>query len=93
MLADLRASAASGVWRAVLYFSYWAVRLSGILPTLRVSAESRQLAETMSVTPIAQLAAQPWTKDTGADLRRFLVREMETLLERRLVTAPLLEAL
>jgi hypothetical protein len=47
----------------------------------------------MSVTPIAQLAAQPWTKDTGADLRRFLVREMETLLERRLVTAPLLEAL
>jgi DNA repair protein RecO (recombination protein O) len=69
------------------------VRLSGILPELRIGAESRLIAEEMMQTPIGQLSEREWTRRTAADLRRFLVREMEHHIERRLQTAPLLEAL
>jgi DNA repair protein RecO (recombination protein O) len=94
VLADLRASRETGLWRVVTYFSYWVVRLSGFLPDLRVSAASRALADTIATTPIAALASpQPWTKAAGADLRRFLARQIEQHIERKLVTVPLLEAL
>ena len=83
----------AGVWPAVIYFSLWAVRLSGILPELRLSAESRLIAEEMMQTPIGQLSDRAWTRATAADLRRFLVRGIEDHVERRLQTAPLLEAL
>ena len=43
--------------------------------------------------PVAQLTPRTWTKQTAADLRRFLVREIENHIERRLVTVPILEAL
>lgn len=93
VLADLRDSRERGVWRAVTYFSYWAVRLSGFLPDLRVSAESRLLAEHIATRPVAELAAMDWPKRTASDLRRFLTRELEAHVERRLATVPLLEAL
>jgi DNA repair protein RecO (recombination protein O) len=83
----------AGVWPAVNYFSLWAVRLSGILPELRLSAESRLIAEEMMQTPIGQLSERSWTRSTAADLRRFLVRGIEEHVERRLHTAPLIEAL
>jgi DNA repair protein RecO (recombination protein O) len=35
VLEHLRTGAGSGVWQAVTYFSFWAVRLSGWLPELR----------------------------------------------------------
>ena len=93
VLAYLHGNPAGGVWPAVNYFSLWAVRLSGILPELRIGVESRLIAEEMMQTPIGQLSEREWTRRTAADLRRFLVREMEHHIERRLQTAPLLEAL
>ena len=81
------------VWAAVAYFSLWAVRLSGILPEMKISQESASIAMEMLTTPVAELAPREWTKSTAADLRRFLVRQMEDHIERKLITAPALEAL
>lgn len=120
-------------WRAVTYFSLWAVRLSGWLPELNVclgcgalledgasqeraffsrgqpgllcghcrnmagggawelSAQSRSIASEILRTPVAQLSTAHWSQDTAADLRRFLVQQIEAHVERRLITAPLLE--
>ena len=81
------------MWAAVTYFSLWAVRLSGFLPDLKVSQESRAIAMEMLKTPIGQLGARDWTKATASDLRRLLVRQMEEHVERKLLSVPLLEAL
>lgn len=93
VLAELRAAPDSSVWRVVLYFSFWSVRLSGFLPDLRVSFTSRELADEMISTAVNQLSTREWSKETAADLRRFLVRQIEQQTERRLATAPMLEAL
>jgi DNA repair protein RecO (recombination protein O) len=120
-------------WRAVTYFSLWAVRLSGWLPELDVclscgallecgeaperaffsrstpglvclhcrnmaggsrwelSAASRSIAAEMLRTPIGQLSTSRWDQGTAADLRRFLVQQIESHVERRLITASMLE--
>jgi DNA repair protein RecO (recombination protein O) len=91
VLEFLRARREQGIWLAVSYFSYWAVRLSGFLPELKVSPASRAIAERMLHHRIEQCAAAEWRKETAADLRRFLVRAIEEQIERPLVTAPLLE--
>ena len=57
-----------------------------------LTMESRTIAAEMLRTPIGQIAKAGWRQETGADLRRFLVQQIETHIERRLVTAPLLEA-
>jgi len=98
VLADLRSvdptERQAALWRAILYFSYWAVRLTGILPELpRLSAASSELVDHLASRPIAQLAALPWSKETAADLRRLLHREIEYHIERKLITVPLMEAL
>jgi DNA repair protein RecO (recombination protein O) len=139
VLESLRpAKADSGearVWRAVTYFSLWAVRLSGWLPELHVclscgsmlddpesperaffsrgqaglicghcrrllgagnswelSRESREIVSQILRLPVAQLDGQGWSQATGADLRRFLVQQMESHAERRLITVPALES-
>lgn len=81
------------IWAAVIYFSLWAVRLSGFLPELRVSHASAQIAEEVFTKPIAELSPREWTKSTASDLRRALIRAMEQHVERRFLTVPLLEAL
>ena len=81
------------VWTSVMYFSVWAVRLSGFLPDLRVSADSRALAHEILIKPIAEIGAREWSKSTASDLRRFLVRQIEEHVERKLLTVPLLESL
>jgi len=134
--AGLQAEVAGRVWRAVTYFSFWAVRLSGWLPELHVclgcgsllndpdsperaffsrdraglmcghcrrasgapnnwelSWESREMAGRILRQPVAQLDALHWTQSTAADLRRFLVQQMESHGEKRLVTARMLEGL
>ncbi len=97
VLADLRAAEAgergAAAWRAITYFSFWAVRLTGILPELRVSPVSQTLAAEMAVRPISHFTGLPWSKDTAPDLRRFLYREIEHHIERKLATVPLMEAL
>ena len=79
------------MWQAMNYFLLWAVRLSGILPELRVAVESMEIAEEMLYTPVARLTERTWTRETAADLRRLMVRSIEEHIERRLVTMPLLE--
>jgi DNA repair protein RecO (recombination protein O) len=97
VLADLRATPPdqlpAAVWRAATYFTFWAVRLSGILPDLRVSAVTQVLAAEMAVRPIEHFSHLPWSRETGRDLRRFLYREIELHIERKLITVPLMEAL
>ncbi len=85
--------AGGAVWTAVTYFSLWAVRLSGILPEMNLTQESQSIAMEMLTTPVGGLTPRTWDKYTAADLRRFLVRQMEEHIERRLITAPVLEAL
>jgi DNA repair protein RecO (recombination protein O) len=123
------------VWRAVTYFSLWAVRLSGWLPELHaclscgsvlndpetptraffsrgqaglmcgdcrrsmgagnsweLSRESREIAGQILRQPVAQLGPTHWSQATAADLRRFLVQQMESHADRRLITVPVLES-
>ncbi len=57
-----------------------------------LSAASRAIAADMLVKPVAQLAEMNWSQATASDLRRFLVQQIESHAERRLTTAPMLEA-
>lgn len=82
-----------GIWPAVLYYTLWAVRLSGFLPDLKVSQDSRTLAREILTTPIGELPERAWSKATASDLRRFLVRQIEDHIERKMLTVPLLESL
>lgn len=91
VLEDLRAG--GNHWRAITYFSLWGVRLSGFLPELRLRQESVEIAEEMFVSPIRALSERDWSKKTAADLRRSLAREIESHVERRLLTLPMLESL
>ncbi len=77
----------------MIYFSLWAVKLSGLLPELRVSRESRLIAEEMMQTPIGQLTQREWNSGTAADLRRFLIRSVQEHIERKLHSVALLETL
>ena len=135
VLESLRTPAAGRAWRAVTYFSLWALRLSGWLPELNVclgcgsllddpenpgrafftraqsglmcrhcrgpagaagswelSAASRTLAAEMLRKPLAGLPPMEWSPATAADLRRFLVQQIEAHAERRLNTAQMLTA-
>jgi DNA repair protein RecO (recombination protein O) len=58
-----------------------------------LSAESRNTAAEMLRKPVAQLSKTDWTQATSADLRRFLVQQIESHAERRLITAPMLETM
>jgi len=93
VLDDLRPT--GQMWRAVTYFSLWALRLSGWMPDMgnapKLSSGSREIALEMLRTPVAQLSKTDWDQATAADLRRFLVRQIESHIERRLITAPLFE--
>ena len=91
VLADLRGG--GDVWRAISYFTLWSVRLTGVLPELRVNDETAEIVAEMFQHPIGNLTPRQWTKSTAQDLRRGLVRTMEQHVERRFLTVPLLEAL
>lgn len=93
VLNHLRAAGSGGLWPAVLYFTLWSVRLSGFLPALRAGQDSLAIADEMLKKPVADLTPRTWTRETASDLRRFLVHEIETHIERRLVSVPILEAL
>jgi DNA repair protein RecO (recombination protein O) len=91
VLAYLRSG--GDMWAAVLYFSIWSVRLSGVFPEIRVRSESAEIAHEMLEKPLTGLTAREWSKATASDLRRALVRTMEQHVERKFLTVPLLEAL
>ncbi|HWB97967.1 MAG TPA: DNA repair protein RecO [Bryobacteraceae bacterium] len=58
-----------------------------------LSAGSRMIAGEVLRIPIGQLSVRDWSKETAADLRHFLVQQIEAHIERKLMTAPVLEAL
>lgn len=93
VLEYLQRERGAGIWPAVTYFTLWAVRLSGFLPELKLEPVSEGIAEEMLKTPIGQLTPREWSKQTAAPLRRFLIRQIESHVERRLTTVPILEAL
>ena len=66
-------------------------RTLGMSNTWELSAESRSIAAEMLRTPVTQLSKMDWDQRTAADLRRFLVQQLESHIERRLVTAPMFE--
>ena len=60
--------------------------------TWELDAESRALADEILRTPISQLAPRTWMQSTAAGLRRFLAQQIESHIERKLITLPVLEA-
>lgn len=91
MLAELRAG--GSIWKVSIYFALWSLRLQGLLADPRVCEDSRQLALEMLATPVAKLTEREWTRKTAADLRKFLVREIEEHVEHKLMTVSFLESL
>jgi len=60
--------------------------------TWELTPESRAIAEEILHTPIGQLSDRSWSQTTAADLRRVLAQQMESQIERKLITFPVLEA-
>jgi DNA repair protein RecO (recombination protein O) len=56
-----------------------------------MSLESRQLATMIFKTPVEKLADEPWPRQKGADLRKFLMQIIDRHLDRRLKTSAQLE--
>jgi DNA repair protein RecO (recombination protein O) len=63
------------------------------LASSEMTAESRALAAEMFRSPVDVMAQQVWPKSKAADLRKCLVQILERHLEKKLVTAGMLEKL
>lgn len=61
------------------------------LASSELTGESRELAELMFRAPVQNFAEMPWPKALGADLRKFLTQILQRHLEKKLVTAAMLE--
>ncbi len=63
------------------------------LASSELSAESRKTAAEMFRTPVEKFGGNPWPKQRGADLRKFLIQIVERHIEKKLVTATMMERL
>ena len=61
------------------------------LASSEMSAESRRRAEQMFRAPVDSFAGSPWPKAQAADLRKFLLQSLQRHIEKKLVTAGMLE--
>ena len=61
------------------------------LASTEMSAESRALAGEMFRAPVESFQKLQWPRQRGADLRRFLTQSIERHIEKKLVTATMLE--
>jgi DNA repair protein RecO (recombination protein O) len=61
------------------------------LASSEISSESRTLAAQMFRAPVETFVGTPWPKAQGADLRKFLIQILERHIEKKLVTAGMLE--
>jgi DNA repair protein RecO (recombination protein O) len=61
------------------------------LASSEISRDSRALAAQMFRAPVESFAGMPWPKSQGADLRKFLIQILQRQLEKKLVTAGMLE--
>jgi DNA repair protein RecO (recombination protein O) len=63
------------------------------LASSEIVPESRALAAEMFRAPLESFTGTPWHRTRGSDLRRFLAQRIERHIERKLVTAGMLEKL
>ncbi|HYL13163.1 MAG TPA: DNA repair protein RecO [Terriglobales bacterium] len=61
------------------------------LASSEMSSESRVLAAQMFRAPVESFGSAPWPKARAGDLRKFLVQTLERHIEKKLVTAAMLE--
>jgi DNA repair protein RecO (recombination protein O) len=61
------------------------------LASSEISAESRRLADQMFRAPVESFVGAPWPKTQAADLRKFLLQTLQRHIEKKLVTAGMLE--
>lgn len=61
------------------------------LASSEISGESRTLAAQMFRSPVESFAGTPWPKKQGSDLRKFLTQTLQRHIEKKLVTAGMLE--
>ncbi len=61
------------------------------LASSEISSESRCLVAQMFCAPVDSFAAKPWPKSHAADLRKFLIQILQRHIEKKLVTAGMLE--
>jgi DNA repair protein RecO (recombination protein O) len=61
------------------------------LASSEISSESRALAAQMFRAPIENFAGMPWPRTLGGDLRKFLIQTLQRHIEKKLVTAAMLE--
>jgi DNA repair protein RecO (recombination protein O) len=61
------------------------------LASSELSTESRALAAQMFRAPVESFVGMPWPKSQCADLRKFLIQILERHIEKKLVTAGMLE--
>ncbi len=61
------------------------------LASSEISSESRALAAQMFRATVDSFAQEPWPKAQGSDLRKFLIQILQRHLEKKLVTAGMLE--
>jgi len=63
------------------------------LASSEMSPESRALAAEMFRAPLESFGGMPWARQRGADLRKFLSQRIQRHIEKKLVTAVMLERL
>lgn len=61
------------------------------LASSEMSSESRMLAGQMLRAPVETFEATLWTKSRGSDLRKYLMQTLERHIEKKIVTAAMLE--
>ncbi len=61
------------------------------LASSEISAESRRMAAAMFRAPVESFAGMSWPKIQAADLRKFLIQILQRHIEKKLVTAGMLE--
>jgi len=61
------------------------------LASSEISSESRTLAAHMFRAPVDGFAGMAWPRSQGADLRKFLIQILQRHIEKKLVTAGMLE--
>ena len=63
------------------------------LASAEMSPESRSMAAKMFRASVEMFGGEAWPRQRGADLRKFLQQRLEQHLERKLVTAAMLDKL
>ena len=61
------------------------------LASSEMSSDSRTLASQMFRAPVESFVATPWTKSRGSDLRKYLMQTLERHIEKKIVTAAMME--